>query len=173
MNGSVDSDLHWSIITPLEFLRKLHHFHYQTSVQLTTVYSESFILIRCILVYSELFVFGLLEYHNYKLLMSAKTFTRKMLLMIVTLTVTLLLWTIAVTDRRVSYQTTQIKEIFVMPKLRNIARFNYSDMNEGRADTHLLPTTLFHVTRVLLNLVLRLTQPDLLSPNIKVIYSMR
>ena len=94
--------------------------------------------------------------------MSAETLTRKLLLIIVTLTVTLLLWTIAVTDRGVAYPTTQIKENYVMPKLRNIARFNYSDMNEGRADTHLLSTTLFHVTRVLLILVLRLTQPDLL-----------
>ena len=94
--------------------------------------------------------------------MRAETFTRKLLLIIVTLTVTLLLWTIAVTNRRVTYPTTQIKENYVMPKLRNIARFNYSDMNEGRADTHLLPTTLFHVTRVLLILVLRLAQPDLL-----------
>ena len=41
--------------------------------------------------------------------MSAETFTRKLLLIIVTLTVTLLLWTIAVTDRRVTYPTTQIK----------------------------------------------------------------
>ena len=72
--------------------------------------------------------------------MSAENCTRKLLL--ITLAVALL-WSITrpnsntiSTDRGVNYQTRKIQEKYVMPKLGNIAKLNYADMHEGRADTH-------------------------------------